>query len=441
MRTLLLTALLAAALLACAPQGPVDAGPRIDDGCVAPADAAVGDSAASDATVASPDATLRADAMAAGDAAQADATAPGEDASVATEDAGVARDASATEDALRPLPAPACALAVDRVTLRAVNQARNLSLPGEGVLTAESSAAPVLVAASAGAAHVVAQSSGDANVILHGVVQSGVVEVNVDLTDSPFAVRVVATSYGINSGFGQDKFPGVVLGPPKGNGARASSLDVLTLGVNGSITVELGVDIVDGPGADFIVFENAFNEYFEAGRVEVSADGTTFVAFACENLAPYTGCAGLGAVLSNPTNGVDPTDPATAGGDSFDLADIGVHRARYVRVTDVSGFNMGGTTAGFDLDAVAVVNAVPVGSALAGPAEVSVGVGTNQMPRFDLAVDARPIYGVAVECSVEPAGVVEVGCRCALTGLQAGEAQLTATLGDMQIVIPVHVAH
>jgi hypothetical protein len=48
---------------------------------------------------------------------------------------------------------------------------------------------------------------------------------------------------------------------------------------------------------------------------------------------------------------IDPTDPATAGGDPFDLADLGLAAARYVRVTDRPGDG-----AVFDLDAVSIVH-------------------------------------------------------------------------------------
>jgi hypothetical protein len=69
-------------------------------------------------------------------------------------------------------------------------------------------------------------------------------------------------------------------------------------------------------------------------------------------------------VFSNPVNGIDPTDPSVAGGDSFDLADVGLDWAAYVRITDPGAAipdpgNMipPGTNAGFDLDAIAAVHA------------------------------------------------------------------------------------
>lgn len=183
---------------------------------------------------------------------------------------------------------------------------------------------------------------------------------------APFAIGVTAFEPGPGAGFGQDRMPDVVLGPPRGGGVLAGSTDVVALGVGGTITLELGVAAIDGPGPDLIVFENAFHvggratTFAEPAIVEVSDDGATFVAFACaHDQAPeYAGCAGVAAVHASPENGIDPTDPQAAGGDAFDLADVGVARARFVRIRDAGGGAEGGDTAGFDLDAVAVVHSV-----------------------------------------------------------------------------------
>jgi hypothetical protein len=184
---------------------------------------------------------------------------------------------------------------------------------------------------------------------------------------APFAVAVVARTPGPGGGFGEDALPDIVLGPPRGAGLTSGSRDVLSLGTGGSITLELGAAVVDGPGPDFVVFENPFrilgsptNVFVEPGHVAVSDDGETWVDFPCDGrVAPYRGCAGLMPVLANAdTNAHDPRDPGAAGGDAFDLADIGVSRARFVRITDAGGGRMDGAgTDGFDLDAIAVVHA------------------------------------------------------------------------------------
>jgi hypothetical protein len=58
-------------------------------------------------------------------------------------------------------------------------------------------------------------------------------------------------------------------------------------------------------------------------------------------------------------------DPATAGGDVFDLADVGLAEARWVRLIDRTAEHYGsdtwclGAAGGFDLDAVAAVEGTP----------------------------------------------------------------------------------
>src|SRR6185369_12863491 len=97
--------------------------------------------------------------------------------------------------------------------------------------------------------------------------------------------------------------------------------------------------------------------FAEPGIVSVSDDGVSFTEFPCAAAPPWTGCAGVTPVLSSPANGIDPRSDA-AGGDAFDLATIGVARARYVRIVDSGLGPMGAPpTDGFDLDAVAVVHA------------------------------------------------------------------------------------
>lgn len=189
------------------------------------------------------------------------------------------------------------------------------------------------------------------------VPDSGVEPVDAGAPVNPWADRVVSFTPGVGAGFGQDAFPQVVLGAPRGQGASSGSLDVLSLGREGVITLEFtDLVVVDGPGVDLLVFENAFSGFVETGVVAVSDDGVDWRAFACDG---GTGCAGVNPVFSHPDNGISGTDPGVAGGDAFDLADVGLQRARFVRITD-SGANRfyappGG---GFDLDALSVVNGV-----------------------------------------------------------------------------------
>ncbi|MBN1356008.1 hypothetical protein JXA40_07030 [bacterium] len=205
----------------------------------------------------------------------------------------------------------------------------------------------------------------------------------------PFVDAVVEVSYGTGSGFGQGQFPEIVMGPPQGGGEGAGSTDVLSLGDGGSIILEFTDNIArNGPGPDLIVFENPFyaggspqNVYVEAAFVEVSQDGENFLRFPNDydpdgepvnNPANWSGFAGVRPVLSHPENGIDPTDPETAGGDAFDFEDVGLEWVRYVRIVDTdeppnAAFDDDGDeiydpgwpsaeTGGFDLDAVAAVH-------------------------------------------------------------------------------------
>lgn len=181
-----------------------------------------------------------------------------------------------------------------------------------------------------------------------------------------FVKRVVSFTPGKGATFGQDEMPGVVMGPPVGTGELQGGTDVVSLGVGGEIVVELGVDAIDEPGADLIVFENAFYAsgnpaavWKELGEVSVSADGQQWATFPCEpkSLAESR-CAGWHPVYSAPENGLSAFEPAVAGGDAFDLADVGVARARYVRIRDLTVAPTP-PAAGFDLDAVAVIHPAP----------------------------------------------------------------------------------
>ena len=81
------------------------------------------------------------------------------------------------------------------------------------------------------------------------------------------------------------QLPDVVLGLPRGGSEFSQSLDVLSLGSGGSLTLGfLDNAIVDRPGDDFLVFENAFRNsptlvFREAAFVEASEDGLVFYRF------------------------------------------------------------------------------------------------------------------------------------------------------------------
>ncbi|MCW5893450.1 MAG: thrombospondin type 3 repeat-containing protein [bacterium] len=209
----------------------------------------------------------------------------------------------------------------------------------------------------------------------------------------PFLDAVVSFTPGTAGGWNAGALPGVVLGPPRGGGAFAGGLDVVSLGLGGQIVVRFDDNVVvDGPGVDFTVFENPFlvigattnPPFAEPATVSVSADGTTWRTFPCaRDAAPYhAGCAGVYPVFANADDPGAPSPlvpsttplaalvgipiddfvpPAGSGGDGFDLADVGLAAIRFVRIdAGNAAFGLEGK-AGFDLDAVAGVHSVEVG--------------------------------------------------------------------------------
>jgi hypothetical protein len=135
---------------------------------------------------------------------------------------------------------------------------------------------------------------------------------------------------------------------------------VVSLGLDGEIVLEFTDPLlVDGPGADLLVFENAFIGWIETGYVAVSVDGAEWHEWPCDPDdadGGFPGCAGVTPVLANPTNELNPCSVDEAGGDAFDLADLGLAEARFVRVRDSGANSYGNSTGGFDLDAVSIVH-------------------------------------------------------------------------------------
>lgn len=209
--------------------------------------------------------------------------------------------------------------------------------------------------------------------------------------------------------------PTKALGPAN---ASFSNPDVVALGdlidpssgseAPGSITIGFQATIVDGPGADFAVFENAFDFTFdpnadpdvtfaELGYVEVSSNGTDFARFPSTSLnvepgddpnnpenelfIPFgRGSAGVNTTNVNNLAGVNvfgsgtpfdlselASDPLVTGG-AVDLDGI-----KFVRIVDIPGdgtftdsfsnpiLDAWHTTGsgGFDLDAIGAINKIP----------------------------------------------------------------------------------
>jgi cysteine-rich repeat protein len=162
--------------------------------------------------------------------------------------------------------------------------------------------------------------------------------------DPAFADEVVEAPGASGEGFGD---PENAVNGVRGGGARMQSLDVYEIPLDGYLVLSFGGRVVvDGPGDDLVLFENAFvygdeeRTFIDPAIVEVSLDGEAWVTlthdYVAEDEAVYSsrredwiGFGGVTPVLLNADeNPIDPFDDG-AGGDRFDLAG---HDARYVRI-------------------------------------------------------------------------------------------------------------
>jgi hypothetical protein len=179
------------------------------------------------------------------------------------------------------------------------------------------------------------------------------------------ADTVFSVKWGTGQTFGREQFPRNVLGLPdtsaRPNVPASSSREVCSLGMGGEIIIGWkNAVLLNGMGADFTIFENPFirfdeKVFAEPAKVAVSRDGVRFVEFPFDSLR-LRGCAGV-----TPTNGNNsPFNPRISGGDSFDLAQIGMDSVRYIKITDISAMVLNNpqhpfydpTISGFDLDAI-----------------------------------------------------------------------------------------
>ena len=195
--------------------------------------------------------------------------------------------------------------------------------------------------------------------------------------------RIVAWATGVDSflpgpGVTETQFmmTSQALGP-----AGTNTLNVVTLGNGGSITLTFAAPLTDGDGWDFAVYENSFasDVFLELGFVEVSSDGTHFARFDSaftSTVAPGANSSGTAAQIGGLAGSY-----MVGYGTPFDLAalrnaplvrdgTVDLSSITQVRIVDIVGdgttrdsFGRGiidplssGPTAGFDLDGLAVLN-------------------------------------------------------------------------------------
>lgn len=164
--------------------------------------------------------------------------------------------------------------------------------------------------------------------------------------------------------------------------ATGFSNNVISLGDGGEVTLTFDQPIVNGPGADFAVFENGFLDTFlELAFVEVSSDGINYFRFPAISLNTEEEQIG-------PFGEVDATKIHNLAGKyrggfgtPFDLSELeenenlDINNVRFVRIVDVVGsvdpayatFDSQGhmvndpfptpfPSGGFDLEAVGIIN-------------------------------------------------------------------------------------
>lgn len=168
-------------------------------------------------------------------------------------------------------------------------------------------------------------------------------------------------------------FPENIYGVPSISASRnipANALtDIEAIGIGGEIVVGFkGKVLINGPGTDFIIFENAFVNpvnkgiFAEPGIVSVSQDGINFKEFPFD-AETLLGLAGLEPVYGDK----DPFNPEVSGGDKFDLSLLDLDYIRYIKIKDTSEIikylpqghkykNPDFLLTGFDLDAVVALH-------------------------------------------------------------------------------------
>jgi hypothetical protein len=158
---------------------------------------------------------------------------------------------------------------------------------------------------------------------------------------------------------------------------------VISLGDGGIATLTFHKPIVDGPGADFAVFENSFEDHFlELAFVEVSSDGINFIRFPAISNTQDSIQIGTFDYIKDISGLHNLAGKYKTGyGTPFDLSelknhpDLNINAITHIRIIDIIGsiddqyaskdsrgkkindpWPTPFETCGFDLDAIAVIN-------------------------------------------------------------------------------------
>lgn len=212
------------------------------------------------------------------------------------------------------------------------------------------------------------------------------------LPPSIWPVAVYEYRFGTSQTFGQSDayFPynvsGEICTTATPTTPCADPCQVVSLGKGGFIALAFDPPIRDGPGADFIVFENAFR--YGSGQVfdewmivSVSQDGRQWVTF------PFDSVTGAGLAGRTPTGctgcsaPVNWQDPAQAGGDAFDLETVGLPWVKYVRLTDATHWQAPDRLSA-DLDGVVAIHQLPVAGLSISPLPEGLFFHSSEPPRL-----------------------------------------------------------
>lgn len=158
---------------------------------------------------------------------------------------------------------------------------------------------------------------------------------------------------------------------------------VISLGDGGIATLTFQKPIIDGPGADFAVFENSFEDHFlELAFVEVSSDGINFIRFPAISNTQDSIQIGAFDYIKDISGLHNLAGKYKTGyGTPFDLSelknhpDVNIHAITHIRIIDIIGsiddkyaskdsrgkkindpWPTPFETCGFDLDAIAIIN-------------------------------------------------------------------------------------
>lgn len=205
---------------------------------------------------------------------------------------------------------------------------------------------------------------------------------------------------------------------------------IVSLGDSGVADVTFAHPIIDGPGADFAVFENGFRDasdsslaFLELAFVEVSSDGINYFRFPSSSLTQTNTQIGNGDYISaSQLNNLAGKYIATYG-TPFDLGELAgtagldLNNVTHVRIIDVVGSigahaqqDGGGRvvndpyptpfpSCGFDLDAVGVIHESPNAGVINVADNISLNVYPN--PAYDnLSVSVKGIIPAGLSASV-----------------------------------------